>query len=193
MCTKCLSCVRIDNRVYELLIVCTNCLSCVRIVYRVYELFIVCTNCLSCVRIVYRVYELFIVCTNCLSCVRIVYRVYELFIVCTNKRWRSYRRSKEFSSWKLISSQKASIMWYENKVNQAEKGPRGQTMLSKKYGNYWLITFNRITKHDLRIHAYRIHLQRGHFWNWFLKKCRNPRFLANFIISDEAGFAMRST
>ena len=61
-------------------------------------------------------------------------------------------------------------------------------------------TFNKITKYDLKFHPYRIHLRHGwrpndfppreRFCHWFLRNCRNLRFLTNVIISDEAGFAM---
>ena len=32
--------------------------------------------------------------------------------------------------------------------------------------------------------------RRGHFSEWLIEKCGNRRFLANFVIGDEAGFAM---
>ena len=61
-------------------------------------------------------------------------------------------------------------------------------------------TFNKITKYDLKFHPYRIHRRHGlrpndfprreRFCHWFLRNCRNPRFLTNLIISDEVGFAM---
>ena len=61
-------------------------------------------------------------------------------------------------------------------------------------------TFNRITEPELHFHPYRI--QRRHefqeiyfqrrinFCNWFVDRCRDFRFLANFVISDEGLFAM---
>lgn len=61
-------------------------------------------------------------------------------------------------------------------------------------------SFNRITKRMLRFHPYRMHIRhelkqedferRINFCNWFAESCRDANFLSNFIISDEAGFAM---
>lgn len=61
-------------------------------------------------------------------------------------------------------------------------------------------TFNRIVRIDLRWHPYKMQVRhqlkpgdfarRTAFCEWFLEKNRNPRFLHNFVIGDEAGFAM---
>ena len=61
-------------------------------------------------------------------------------------------------------------------------------------------SFNRITKIDLRWHPYRMEIRqqlqendfqrRLQFCHWFEDRCRNPRFLPNYVISDEAGFLM---
>lgn len=62
-------------------------------------------------------------------------------------------------------------------------------------------SFNRITRQDLHFHPYHIHIQhellpadlprRQAFCEWLLERCvRNPRFLRNFMIGDEAAFAM---
>jgi hypothetical protein len=61
-------------------------------------------------------------------------------------------------------------------------------------------TFNRITRLDLRWHPYQIsvrhelkendYLRRRNFCRWFSNHQRNPRFLANFVIGDEAAFCM---
>ena len=61
-------------------------------------------------------------------------------------------------------------------------------------------TFNRITRLDLRWHPYQISIRhelrdtdyprRLNFCQWFNQQQRNPRFLANFVIGDEAGFGM---
>ena len=58
--------------------------------------------------------------------------------------------------------------------------------------------FNRIAKIDLNWHPYKIHInhqlkdqdyaERIQFCEWFQNQVRNPRFLANFIIGDEAAF-----
>ena len=60
--------------------------------------------------------------------------------------------------------------------------------------------FNRIVKFNLKWHPYKIHISQGlkpedynrryNFCAWFINQCRNPRFLANFVIGDEASFAM---
>ena len=59
-------------------------------------------------------------------------------------------------------------------------------------------SFNRITKNHLRWHPYQINirhalreddfLRRLQFSNWFIERCRDFRFLANLLISDEANF-----
>ena len=61
-------------------------------------------------------------------------------------------------------------------------------------------TFNRITRLDLRWHPYRIrirhelkdgdYVRRRNFCEWFSNQKRNPRFLANVVIGDEAAFCM---
>ena len=61
-------------------------------------------------------------------------------------------------------------------------------------------SFNLITKHRIRWHPYRMHIRHGltegdlpwrlRFSNWFLQRCRDFRFLPNFVISDEAKFQM---
>ena len=61
-------------------------------------------------------------------------------------------------------------------------------------------TFNRITRLDLRWHPYQINVRhelkdndyprRLQFCRWFNQQLRNPRFLANFVVGDEAGFCM---
>ena len=58
--------------------------------------------------------------------------------------------------------------------------------------------FNRIVRLDLNWHPYRIQIthelkreyyaRRTRFCEWFRGQLRNPRFLANLIISDEANF-----
>ena len=59
-------------------------------------------------------------------------------------------------------------------------------------------SFNRITKNHLRWHPYQINIRhalreddfrrRLQFSNWFIERCRDFRFLANLLISDEANF-----
>lgn len=61
-------------------------------------------------------------------------------------------------------------------------------------------TFNRITRLDLNWHPYQINVRhelkaddfprRLNFCQWFNQQQRNPRFLANLVIGDEAGFSM---
>ena len=34
--------------------------------------------------------------------------------------------------------------------------------------------------------------RRSHFCQWFLQQCNNRRFLANFVIDDEARFALNN-
>ena len=61
-------------------------------------------------------------------------------------------------------------------------------------------TFNRITRLDLRWHPYQICIRhelrdgdfarRRDFCRWFAEQQRNPHFLRNFVIGDEAGFSM---
>ncbi len=62
-------------------------------------------------------------------------------------------------------------------------------------------TFNRITRLDLRMHPYRMHLRhellpqdyarRMQFFQWLVDRCaRNDEFLRPSVIGDEAGFAM---
>ena len=62
-------------------------------------------------------------------------------------------------------------------------------------------TFNRITRLDLNLHPYTIHVRhqlqpndyprRLALSRWFLDKChRDAQFLANLIIGDEAGFCL---
>ena len=58
--------------------------------------------------------------------------------------------------------------------------------------------FNRIVRLDLNWHPYRIQVthelkqedyaRRTRFCEWFRRQLRNPRFLANLIISDDANF-----
>ena len=62
--------------------------------------------------------------------------------------------------------------------------------------------FCRILKKDLRWYPYKLircqNLNDGdyerclRFCQWFLYQCHNLRFLANFVIGDEAGFALNS-
>ena len=57
-------------------------------------------------------------------------------------------------------------------------------------------SFNRITKHDIKWHPYRIHVRhkllpgdfarRLRFSVWFNERCRRENFLANLLIGDEA-------
>ena len=65
-------------------------------------------------------------------------------------------------------------------------------------------TFNNITRNDLHLHPFHIHVQhqllpadydrRVTFSRWFLDKCnRDEQFLQFFIIGDEAGFCMNGT
>ena len=42
-------------------------------------------------------------------------------------------------------------------------------------------------RHQLQENDFQRRLQFSH---WFQDKCRDPRFLPNYVISDEAGFAM---
>ena len=61
-------------------------------------------------------------------------------------------------------------------------------------------TFNRICRIDLKWHPYKMRVRhelkpndparRIRFCQWFLNKCKDRRFLSNFVIGDEAGFAM---
>ena len=62
-------------------------------------------------------------------------------------------------------------------------------------------TFNMITKLDLHMHPYRMHIRqqllpqdyarRIQFAQWLIERCeRNEDFLRSFVIGDEAGFAM---
>ena len=61
-------------------------------------------------------------------------------------------------------------------------------------------SFNRIVRIDLKWHPYKIqprhelladdYRRRRLFCEWFLRKVRYPRFLANLVIGDEAGFWM---
>ena len=64
-------------------------------------------------------------------------------------------------------------------------------------------TFNRIVKKDLKWHPYKIRVRhelkptdpdrRIRFCRWFLERCRDRRFMQNFIIGDEAGFSMNGS
>ena len=61
-------------------------------------------------------------------------------------------------------------------------------------------SFNRITKHDIKWHPYRIHVRhellpgdfarRLRFSLWLNERCRRENFLANLLIGDEASFVM---
>ena len=61
-------------------------------------------------------------------------------------------------------------------------------------------SFQRIVRQDLQWHPYRIHVRhelkqadfqrRLQFAQWFQNQCNNPRFLYNFVVGDEASFAM---
>ena len=61
-------------------------------------------------------------------------------------------------------------------------------------------SFNRITKHDIKWHPYRIHVRhdllpgnfarRLRFSVWFNERCRRENFLVNLLIGDEASFVM---
>ena len=62
-------------------------------------------------------------------------------------------------------------------------------------------TFNMITRLDLHMHPYRMHIRhqllprdyarRIQFAQWLIERCeRNEDFLRSFVIGDEAGFAM---
>ena len=60
--------------------------------------------------------------------------------------------------------------------------------------------FNRITRLDLRWHPYRMHVRhallandlprRLRYSEWFIQHCQDQNLLANFVIGDEAAFAM---
>lgn len=61
-------------------------------------------------------------------------------------------------------------------------------------------SFQRIVHQNLQWHPYRIHVRhelkqedfqrRLQFAQWFQNRCHNPRFLYNFVVGDEASFAM---
>ena len=65
-------------------------------------------------------------------------------------------------------------------------------------------TFNRITRLDLKLHPYRMHIRhqllpqdyarRMQFARWLVDRCaRNEKFLRPFVNGDEAGLAMNGT
>lgn len=65
-------------------------------------------------------------------------------------------------------------------------------------------TFNRITKSDLRMHPYRIHVRhqltppdfgrRENFSRWLLERCAaDEQFLRFLVVGDEAGFTLNGT
>ena len=78
-----------------------------------------------------------------------------------------------------------------------ERNPR---VCARDNGLLTKSSFNRITKRDLKFHPYHMYIRHGlkdndfqrrfDFCEWFSGKCRNTRFLPNFVISDEANFAM---
>ena len=47
--------------------------------------------------------------------------------------------------------------------------------------------YKMIRRHNLKDGDYE---RRFRFCQWFLHQCNNRRFLANFVIGDEAGFAL---
>ena len=61
-------------------------------------------------------------------------------------------------------------------------------------------SFSRIVRDDLKWHPYRIHVRHGlkehdyqrriEFCTWFFNQSYNPRFLFNFVVGDEASFAL---
>ena len=63
-----------------------------------------------------------------------------------------------------------------------ERNPR---VCARDNGLLTKSSFNRITKRDLKFHPYHMYLD---FCEWF--SGQNTRFLPNFVISDEANFAM---
>ena len=80
-----------------------------------------------------------------------------------------------------------------------EQNPKGITCRGNGL-NLSRATFNRICRIDLRWHPYRMvrrhqlkdgdFERRTAFCEWFLQKHQNPNFIGNFVIGDEAGFAM---
>jgi len=83
---------------------------------------------------------------------------------------------------------------------QLEEHPR-ETSARRNGVGLSRASFNRITRLDLHFHPYRIHVRhellppdfprRQRFTEWLLGRCRrDPRFLRNLLIGDEAGFAM---
>lgn len=87
-----------------------------------------------------------------------------------------------------------------DRVQEAlEENPRGVVCRRNGLG-LSASTFHRIVKIDLKWHPYKMRVRhelkpndpsrRIRFCGWFLKKCQDRRFLSNFIIGDEAGFAM---
>jgi hypothetical protein len=90
-----------------------------------------------------------------------------------------------------------------DRVQEAlEENPRGIVCRRNGLG-LTRATFNRIVSLDLKWHPYKIRVRhelkptdpdrRIRFCRWFLEKCRDRRFLQNFIIGDEAGFAMNGS
>ena len=80
-----------------------------------------------------------------------------------------------------------------------QNNPRGVTCRINGLG-LSKSTFNRIVAKDLKWHPYKIHKRqqlkdgdferRMGFCEWLLIQNRNPRFLHDLIIGDEAGFPM---
>ena len=79
--------------------------------------------------------------------------------------------------------------------------PRGGGVSGRRNGlGLPQATFSRIISKDLKWHPYKMRMHhalkpgdfngRVHFCEWLLEKCRDRRFLANFIIGDEAAFTM---
>ena len=91
-----------------------------------------------------------------------------------------------------------------NQVRQSLEANHGQNITCRRNGlNLSPTTFHKIVSKDLKWHPYKIHISQGlkpddynrryNFCAWFINQCRNPRFLANFVIGDEASFAMNGT
>lgn len=91
----------------------------------------------------------------------------------------------------------------EEHINVVREAIEGNPTLSTRRNDTGLprATFNRITRLDLHLHPYHIHVQhqllpadlarRLAFSQWFVDKChRDPQFLQFLSIGDEAAFSM---
>lgn len=116
--------------------------------------------------------------------------------------------TREGTSHNLNKGRSGSLRTARNQENVnrvrrlLEEQPRGISCRRNPL-NLTKSTFNRITRHDLKWHPYKICIvqelsqndmqRRIQFCQWFTQRAQNVRFMYNIIIGDEAAFHMNGT